>query len=116
MYWLNLWPCRSVEVLGIVVGMNVSENKATLTCEVPSTFQLQGAYLDGTKVDDGTAVIDCIQPFSKPAKTDKKPNPIIDNVPPQPPIGSLVRLVGRVKNHYETRQILMDRKGRIRFQ
>ncbi|KAH0835875.1 hypothetical protein J3R83DRAFT_9751 [Lanmaoa asiatica] len=119
-FWLGYIPCRTVLLVGMVVGIQVYDKRAIYT------------------IDDGTAVIDCVlrhphpvipAPAARPplrptggpsAKTNpqcpspKKPR--LDQARPEsteppPPItepGYPVRVVGRVVRHYQSKQIHAD--------
>ncbi|KAF9528633.1 hypothetical protein CPB83DRAFT_906660 [Crepidotus variabilis] len=94
-FWLGRIPCRSVKIVGIVVGIQVYEQKIVYT------------------VDDGTGVIDCHhRPLVSPSKP-KAPlkyerpaeAPVVKPLKPVARLGSTVRLVGNVRPLHETRVI-----------
>lgn len=104
-FWIGYTPCRSVNLVGMVVAVQVHEKRTIYT------------------IDDGTGVVDCILRHPAPTKpaaeskdmarppSPKKPKSSI--APPEPPIpvtevGYVVRVVGKVVRHYETRQIIAD--------
>ncbi|KAI6029666.1 hypothetical protein BKA83DRAFT_315105 [Pisolithus microcarpus] len=107
-FWIGYTPCRFVNLVGMVVAVQVRENRTIYT------------------LDDGTEAIDCILRHPAPSKptaerkntarppSPKKPKSGINSVAPlEPPIpvtevGYVVRVVGRVTCHYETRQIVAD--------
>ncbi|KAI6116233.1 hypothetical protein F5141DRAFT_654393 [Pisolithus sp. B1] len=107
-FWIGYTPCRFVNLVGMVVAVQVRENRTIYT------------------LDDGTEVIDCILRHPAPSKppaeskntvqppSPKKPKSSIKSAAPlEPPIpvtevGYVVRVVGRVACHYETRQIIAN--------
>lgn len=107
-FWIGYTPCRFVNLVGMVVAVQVRENRTIYT------------------LDDGTEVIDCIlrhpaplKPTAESKNTTRSPSPkkpksrINSAAPSEPPIpvtevGYVVRVVGRVTCHYETRQIVAD--------
>ncbi|KAI0828598.1 hypothetical protein BC628DRAFT_80078 [Trametes gibbosa] len=138
-FWLGRIPCRTVRVVGLVVGIQVWERRTIYT------------------IDDGTAVIDCayVHPQAAPASPAKpkvKEKSTVPSVtrgagqsfadylprtriptftssaaikrtavePPPPPqpcarVGQSVRLVGRVVVRHETRLLLVDEMARASF-
>ncbi|KAA1475219.1 hypothetical protein DENSPDRAFT_883391 [Dentipellis sp. KUC8613] len=110
-------PCRSVELVGIVVGV--------------STFERRAIYW----VDDGTGVVDCVLkhpdepalplPVKRP-QTDKPSSDqphastsktTLDQMEREPPpavafVGSTVRVVGKVRAKHESREVFCDRVER----
>jgi hypothetical protein len=118
-FWLGRVPCRTVRIVGLVVGVKTYEKRIVYTgirLLFPSfTPQLTRIWL----VDDGTAVIDCThrQPPANKPQGHTKPEP---PVTPKPTanVGHAVCVVGKVKLHYETRQIVVDSLGDfvVRFQ
>ncbi|KAI0754434.1 hypothetical protein C8Q80DRAFT_1139061 [Daedaleopsis nitida] len=136
-FWLGRIPCRTVHIIGLVVGVQVWEKRTVYT------------------IDDGTAVIDCAiahaqmkptsptKPHNKatsPTKGPTKPggpsfadyslsarkapaiptNTILkrkSNEPPPPPkpvasVGQSARIVGRVVSRYDSRLVLVDEISR----
>ncbi|OJT14273.1 hypothetical protein TRAPUB_9133 [Trametes pubescens] len=131
-FWIGRIPCRTVRLVGLVVGVQVWEKRTVYT------------------IDDGTAVIDCahahaqivppspVKPKSKdvapsghrskvagPSFADYLPPPrattstsaastrrtVVEPPPPPKPvarIGQSVRVVGRVISRYDTRMLLVD--------
>ncbi|KAF8439038.1 hypothetical protein L210DRAFT_3761225 [Boletus edulis BED1] len=119
-FWLGHTPCRTVLLVGMVVGIQVYEKRTIYT------------------IDDGTAVIDCVLrhphltlpapaprspprpnggpgPKSNPQRlSPKKPRldkAKLDSTEPPPPITELgypVRVVGKVARHYQSKQIYAD--------
>ncbi|KZT25758.1 hypothetical protein NEOLEDRAFT_1114146 [Neolentinus lepideus HHB14362 ss-1] len=118
-FWLNKVPCRTVKLLGVIVGVQTYEKRVVYT------------------LDDGTSTIDCVHrpepppaPLSpaKPKSTSKgkeKSNPYIR--PPSPKadkkerivllpeplapvagVGATVRVIGRVLTKHNSRQIQAD--------
>ncbi|KAI0631178.1 hypothetical protein C8Q77DRAFT_1279903 [Trametes polyzona] len=135
-FWLGRIPCRTIRLVGLVVGASVWEKRTVYT------------------IDDGTAVIDCAAAHSQapppsPGKSRSRVKPsavseakvtgpsFADYLPrartaatistsstspsnPQPPplpkpiarVGQLVQVVGRVVNRHDTRLILVDEISR----
>ncbi|KAF8155771.1 hypothetical protein B0H34DRAFT_798891 [Crassisporium funariophilum] len=101
-FWLGRIPCRTVNVVGIVVGVQVYEKRILYT------------------VDDGTSVIDCAQSHRLQPKSPTKPKSAISGYeqlkrlePPLLPIpiagvGRFVRLVGKIRSVHDSRQIVVD--------
>ncbi|KAI6019902.1 hypothetical protein F5J12DRAFT_814028 [Pisolithus orientalis] len=104
-FWIGHTPCRSVNLVGMVVAVQVHEKRTIYT------------------LDDGTGVVDCILRHPAPAKpaaeskdmarppSSKKPKSGITPLEPPIPVtevGYVVRVVGKVVRHYETRQIIAD--------
>ncbi|KAF5372835.1 hypothetical protein D9758_001655 [Tetrapyrgos nigripes] len=92
-YWIGNIPCRTVRIVGMIVGVQRYENKVVYT------------------VDDGTSVIDCIHKCKPPAaptlKKGKKT--IVDPLARAIAYtGALIRVTGRVQEFYESRQIIVD--------
>ncbi|KAF8551320.1 hypothetical protein OG21DRAFT_1487110 [Imleria badia] len=119
-FWLGHTPCRTVLLVGMVVGIQVYDKRTIYT------------------IDDGTAAINCIlrhphptlpapasrspprstrvqsanpkpqRPSPKKPRLDKTK---LESTEPPPPItesGYPVRVVGRVVRHYESKQIHAD--------
>lgn len=131
-FWLGRIPCRTVRLVGLVVGVQVWEKRTVYT------------------IDDGTAVIDCahahaqivppspVKPRAKevapsghrskatgPSFGDYLPPPrattsvsaaaarrtVLEPPPPPKPVarvGQSVRVVGRVISRYDSRMLLVD--------
>ncbi|PFH50629.1 hypothetical protein AMATHDRAFT_127208, partial [Amanita thiersii Skay4041] len=110
-FWLGRVPCRSVLVVGLVVGIQVYENKIVYT------------------VDDGTAVVDCAQRIQgsknvKPPSTTKTSatrttDPTANTTTstntntltlPKPitRIGLPVNVVGKIQHAFGSRQIVVN--------
>ncbi|THH19281.1 hypothetical protein EW146_g1861 [Bondarzewia mesenterica] len=106
-YMLGHIPCRTVHIVGVVVGVSV--------------FEARGIY----QVDDGTGVIDCILPHPdvpKSKKLAKKPKElgqhdrpdVEDNDPLPDPVanvGQLVRVIGRIRPKWNTKVLHCDQIG-----
>ncbi|TFK49116.1 hypothetical protein OE88DRAFT_1809977 [Heliocybe sulcata] len=115
-FWLGNFPCRTVELLGILVGVQVYEKRVIYT------------------LDDGTSTIDCVHrpepppvppsptkpksslkgkeksdPYRRPSspKADKEEHLCLFPEPLEPvgQVGATVRVVGRVFTKYNSRQI-----------
>ena len=79
-------------------------------------------FLFFSQVDDGTAVIDCSHPHPQPVQqfkvNAKRTLSELSEKPEPPPVlkpvakvGSFVRVVGKVRAVYNSRQIIVDRIG-----
>ncbi|KAF8800619.1 hypothetical protein BYT27DRAFT_7199774, partial [Phlegmacium glaucopus] len=98
-FWLGRVPCRSVKLVGIVVGVIVYEKRIIYT------------------IDDGTAVIDCSHPQPTQPKVDAKRTLSELSTKPEPPpvlkpiakVGHFVQVIGKVRVVYNSRQIIVDR-------
>jgi len=141
-FWLGHTPCRTVVLVGMVVGTQVYEKRTIYTSQSHPRFLL--SYLTTPPVDDGTAVIDCVLrhphptlpapaprspprstggPSAEPKSISSPKKPRLDKVKlestePPPPItepGYPVRVVGRVVRHYESKQIHADTIGLFSF-
>ncbi|KAJ7693877.1 hypothetical protein B0H17DRAFT_1199562 [Mycena rosella] len=96
-FWLGRVPCRSVKLVGLVVGVQ--------------TFETRIVY----SVDDCTAVIECLHrpppppPNASKSKQEKvakpEPSPILK---PVAYVGCSVIVTGRVEGWHDTRRILVD--------
>ena len=141
-FWLGHTPCRTVLLVGMVVGIQVYDKRGIYTSQShPCSPTL---LLTASPVDDGTAVIDCVlrhplptlpapAPRSPPRYTGvpgkpglKRPSPKkprldkarLESTEPPPPItdpGYPVRVVGRVVRHYQSKQIYADTIGVLSF-
>ncbi|KAG1876272.1 hypothetical protein F4604DRAFT_1760428 [Suillus subluteus] len=105
-YWLGHIPCRTVIIVGIVVGIQDYEKRTLYT------------------IDDSTAVIECMLrhrlPPKAPVNTDasrsvqKSKWEATSPIPPPPPptpvtaIGYPVQVIGKVVRFYDTRQIVVE--------
>ncbi|KAF8636900.1 hypothetical protein AX17_003152 [Amanita inopinata Kibby_2008] len=103
-YWLGRVPCRTVQVIGLVVGLQVYESRILYS------------------IDDGTAVIDCAHRVRLPPQTpNKKQKPtstragtdITIRKPQEMPkpivrIGVPVKVVGKIHRGFGVRQIVVD--------
>ncbi|OJA09537.1 hypothetical protein AZE42_07002 [Rhizopogon vesiculosus] len=107
-YWLGYVPCRTVLIVGIVVGIQDYEKRTLYT------------------IDDSTAVIDCMlrHPAAPKAPTTdanrslQKPRPRLyttynKSLPSPPPtpvtaIGYPVQVIGKVTHFHDTRQIIAE--------
>ncbi|KAK1224457.1 hypothetical protein PQX77_012631 [Marasmius sp. AFHP31] len=96
-YWLKRVPCRSVRLVGLVVGVQVLEKRVIYT------------------VDDGTSVIECLHRCSPPRQSPSKSSHVRkksanNDVFPKPRahVGHYVRVVGKVAQFFETRQVVVD--------
>jgi hypothetical protein len=141
-FWLGHTPCRTVLLVGMVVGIQVYDKRAIYTSQ--SHPRSPSLMLTISPVDDGTAVIDCVlrhphptlpapAPRSPPRSTGgpgkpvpKRPSPKkprldkaqLESTEPPPPItepGYPVRVVGRVARHYQSKQIHADTIGVFSF-
>ncbi|KAJ7932146.1 hypothetical protein B0H13DRAFT_810402 [Mycena leptocephala] len=94
-FWLGRIPCRSVKLVGLVVGVQAYEKRVVY-------------YLD-----DGTAVIECHHrpPAPNQSKDDKtKELPLLK---PLAHVGCSVVMIGRISGWHETRRILVDSIGQF---
>ncbi|KAF7317278.1 Stn1 domain-containing protein [Mycena chlorophos] len=82
-YWIGRVPCRTVRLIGIVVGVQIYESRI--------------AY----SVDDGTGVIECQE---RPTRTKGDTNDLQASVS----LGHTVVVVGRISPSRESRKILAD--------
>ncbi|KAJ3507059.1 hypothetical protein NLJ89_g6515 [Agrocybe chaxingu] len=100
-YWLGRRPCRTVKVLGMIVGIQVYEKRIIYS------------------IDDGTSVIDCNHLHAAPkqspprgtASSRYKMSVKVEPPPTPKPIGRIgkfVRVVGRVRGLHDSRQIMVD--------
>ncbi|KAF8067904.1 hypothetical protein FPV67DRAFT_1494163 [Lyophyllum atratum] len=101
-FWLGRVPCRTVRIVGLVVGVQIYETRIRYT------------------VDDGTAVVDCLHRQSLPAQSPTKKSQIHPKMtryqakPPLPALKPVARVglpvcvVGRVVRKYETREIVVN--------
>ncbi|KAG2156740.1 uncharacterized protein EDB93DRAFT_1125339 [Suillus bovinus] len=104
-YWLGHIPCRTVFIVGIVVGIQDYEKRTLYT------------------IDDSTAVIDCVLrhvPPKAPTNADasrsvqkskwEATSPILPPPPPTPvtAIGYPVQIIGKVSRFHDTRQIIAE--------
>ncbi|KAG1776314.1 hypothetical protein EV702DRAFT_1109635 [Suillus placidus] len=105
-YWLGHIPCRTVIIVGIVVGIQDYEKRTLYT------------------IDDSTAVIECVlrhrslpkAPMNVDAsrsvqKSKWEATPPIPPPPPPTPvtaIGYPVQVIGKVVRFYDTRQIVVE--------
>ncbi|KAJ7098754.1 hypothetical protein B0H15DRAFT_822053 [Mycena belliarum] len=84
-FWLGRVPCRSVKLVGMVMGVQ--------------TYETRVVY----HLDDGTAVIECHH----------RPQPLQKTLPPSPleplaQVGWSVTVIGRVSPMRDTRKVLVD--------
>ncbi|KIK43583.1 hypothetical protein CY34DRAFT_803670 [Suillus luteus UH-Slu-Lm8-n1] len=105
-YWLGHIPCRTVIIVGIVVGIQDYEKRSLYT------------------IDDSTAVVECVLRHRPPPKpptnadasrsVQKSKWEATSPIPPPPPptpvtaIGYPVQVIGRVVRFYDTRQIIVE--------
>lgn len=105
-YWLGHIPCRTVIIVGIVVGIQDYEKRTLYT------------------IDDSTAVIDCVLRHRPPPKAPMNADAscsvqtskweATSPIPPPPPptpvtaIGYPVQVIGRVARFHDTRQIVVE--------
>ncbi|KAJ7218418.1 hypothetical protein GGX14DRAFT_516758 [Mycena pura] len=92
-YWLGRVPCRSVKLVGLLVGVQ--------------TYEARIVY----SLDDGTAVIECHwrPPSPNKAKTATKNRPVpLPDLQPIASVGTSVALVGHISPSHESRKIILD--------
>ncbi|ETW78100.1 hypothetical protein HETIRDRAFT_107707, partial [Heterobasidion irregulare TC 32-1] len=88
-YLLGRVPCRTLLLVGVVVGLSEYESRAIY------------------QVDDGTGVINCVVRYpalaGKAVRSEERP-------PPKPvaEVGQLVRLAGRIRVKGQRREVLVD--------
>ncbi|KAJ7593320.1 hypothetical protein C8J56DRAFT_930810 [Mycena floridula] len=105
-FWLGRVPCRSVSIVGLLVGLQIVEPRLT------DSGKLTTGQIIYT-VDDGTAVIDCLYRVapSSPVKSNGKPVA----PPPLKPVawvGSQVVLTGRVEPRHDSRRLVVQHINR----
>ncbi|TFK32015.1 hypothetical protein BDQ12DRAFT_617837 [Crucibulum laeve] len=96
-FWLGRVPCRTVKVVGMVIGVQAYEKRVIYS------------------IDDGTSVVDCNHLQMPPPKTvqsksqpPKKPEP--EPLPkPIAYVGQFVRVIGKVQRKFDSRQIIIER-------
>ncbi|KAG1745272.1 hypothetical protein EDB19DRAFT_1693569 [Suillus lakei] len=94
-YWLGHIPCRTVLIVGIVVGIQDYEKRTLYT------------------IDDSTAVIECVARLQK-SKWEATSHGLNRYIPPPPPpipvtaIGYPVQVIGKVVRFYDARQIIVE--------
>ncbi|KAJ6577657.1 hypothetical protein B0H19DRAFT_1252977 [Mycena capillaripes] len=90
-FWLGRIPCRTVKLVGLVVGVQEYETRVVYS------------------LDDGTGVIECVHrpPAPNMPKQEKlkEPQPLLK---PVAWVGWHVVVIGRVSSWHETRRILVD--------
>ncbi|KAJ7213816.1 hypothetical protein B0H12DRAFT_369750 [Mycena haematopus] len=90
-FWLGRIPCRTVKLVGLVVGVQAYETRVTY------------------HLDDGTAVIECHHrppPPNQPKQEKaKEPIPLLQ---PMAYVGCSIVVTGRVAAWHETRRILVE--------
>ncbi|KAF9552645.1 hypothetical protein CPC08DRAFT_714427 [Agrocybe pediades] len=89
-YWLGSVPCRTVKIVGMIVGILIYEKRIIYS------------------IDDGTAVIDCNHQHQRPARDKNAPEIPLPDLKPIARIGRFVQIVGIVKPRHETRMVLVD--------
>ncbi|KAJ7881106.1 hypothetical protein B0H14DRAFT_2706153 [Mycena olivaceomarginata] len=90
-FWLGRIPCRSVKLVGLLVGVQAYEQRVIY------------------HLDDGTAVIECHHrppaPNQPKQEKPKEPLPLLE---PLAYVGYAVTIIGRVSRLRETRKITID--------
>ncbi|KAF9262164.1 hypothetical protein L218DRAFT_1078155 [Marasmius fiardii PR-910] len=91
-FWLKRVPCRSVKFLGLVVGVQVLQNRIIYT------------------VDDGTSVIDCLYRCPPSPQSPSKKKNLTNIQPPKPMFytGQRVRVTGKITQFHDNRQVVID--------
>ncbi|KAF9458959.1 hypothetical protein BDZ94DRAFT_1269289 [Collybia nuda] len=93
-FWLGRVPCRTVQIVGLIVGVRVLEKGIQYS------------------IDDGTAVIDCFRREPAPQGTAHSHPGYAppQQVPPKPigPVGTAVIVVGKVARRHDTREIKVN--------
>ena len=116
-YWLGRVPCRTVCLIGLVVGVQVFESRVLYSseCFFSFFFFCEGLAL-GLRprrvVDDGTAVIDCAHRVQRAPKTPgNKTHSVVNK--PAARIGLSIKVIGKVHRAYGTRQVQVDELGEL---
>jgi hypothetical protein len=124
-FWLGSVPCRTVKVVGMVVGIQVYEKKILYTSQLRLLVLCTVLSTCSVLVDDGTGVLDCSHPQSLPKSLPKeetttskyqRPEKIEPPTMPKPitRIGQFVRVQGKVSVVYGfRRQINVQSIGRL---
>ncbi|KAK7032727.1 Stn1 domain-containing protein [Favolaschia claudopus] len=89
-FWLGRIPCRSVKLVGLVVGIQAYESRIVY------------------HVDDGTAVIECQHRPAMPNQGKSKDQEVLPLLQPIAYVGCTVVVIGRVASWHDTRRILVD--------
>ncbi|KAK0480532.1 hypothetical protein IW261DRAFT_1125144 [Armillaria novae-zelandiae] len=92
-FWIGKVPCRRVNFVGMVVGVQDTGKRIKIT------------------VDDGTAVIDCVPSSvvpSTPASSSSSKSTSLPASSATIRIGHLVRVIGRVEERHDTKEIRFD--------
>lgn len=125
-FWLGRVPCRSVRIVGLVVGVQLYERRIVYSGEpVLQGISPKAKFLSSSlnSVDDGTGVIDCSHRATPTPRTPSKPNKQGKGIgvnqssvpPPQlipiAPVGMSIRLTGRLLRKYGTMHIAVDEIG-----
>ncbi|KAK0494728.1 hypothetical protein EDD18DRAFT_1175766 [Armillaria luteobubalina] len=92
-FWIGKVPCRRVNFVGMIVGVQDTGKRIKIT------------------VDDGTAVIDCVPSSVMPptpalSSSSKSTSLLASSTTIR--IGHLVRVVGRVEERHDTKEIRFD--------
>jgi len=68
-------------------------------------------------VDDGTGVVDCIHKVAQntESKKAKATVPMFELPKPVANIGASLRIIGRIQEHYESRQIIVESIGQSEY-
>ncbi|KAJ7672317.1 hypothetical protein DFH06DRAFT_979448 [Mycena polygramma] len=96
-FWLGRIPCRTVKLVGLLVGVQAFENRVV--------------YF----LDDGTGVIECHHrpPAANASKQEKSAEPL-PLLKPLAYVGYYLTVTGRVAPWHETRRIMVDSIVRCR--
>jgi len=119
-YFLGRVPCRSVSFVAIVVGAVAYERRVVYTREPLQLSPVPQPIKPHFTVDDGTATIECAfrpddedKPQNKREKWDvaRFAQELANKPPPLVPVGSVVRVQGKVRVKHNSRDIHGDSIG-----
>lgn len=114
-YWLGRVPCRTVQIVGLIVGVQIFERRIRYTSmffNIISSFSFLMEFL----VDDGTAVIECHHHHRRPPPpptTSSNLNHGPPHVPLKPisSVGTAVVIVGKVVTKFGGRELNVNTIG-----
>lgn len=117
-FWLGNVPCRTVRLVGMIVGLQVYEKKIIYTGASQKVLILRDS-LKHEPVDDGTGLVDCVHKITPPSPMKKSPyTPVpvaLSLGPPLPKpiagIGVHLQITGRAMARRDTRLIIVQSIG-----
>lgn len=119
-YWLGRVPCRSVRLVGTIVGIRDYETRRMYSSKLHCELSTDAMTYIRILVDDGTAVIDCIHRPLPPLTPSKKRSLAMSCPglpPPLPPpvtsIGLPVAITGVPRSFRQTKQLVLDEISKI---